>query len=64
MARRLPWRVRVIRRAEAWVDVEAFTVADAEIEASKAPGVMSVFPNSAVRADEADEDERVRVREE
>ena len=65
MPRRFPWRVRVQRTVESWVDVEAFTAAEAEAEARTAPGVTSVFPRSAIRADEMTEQERpVGVREE
>ena len=53
MARRIIWRVRVKRSIEAWVDVEAFNARDAELEAAKVPGVLSVFDKSAIRGDEA-----------
>ena len=42
-----PWRVRVMRKIEAFVDVEATDVADAETKASHVPGVVHVFPKSA-----------------
>jgi hypothetical protein len=42
-----PWRVRVMRKIEAFVDVEATSVADAETKASHVPGVVHVFPQSA-----------------
>jgi hypothetical protein len=45
------FRVRVIRQAEAYVDVEAADAASAEIEARSKTGVMSVFPGSAIRTD-------------
>ena len=42
------WRVRVLRRREDWVDVESPDKIHAEIEAGKLPGVVNVFPGSAV----------------
>lgn len=51
MARRLPFKVRVHKLVELWVDVEASTPAEAEAEAVKVPGVVSVFAKSAMRAD-------------
>ena len=45
------YRVRVRRAVEGWVDVSAHTPAQAELEAAKAPGVISVFPQSAIRGD-------------
>lgn len=51
---RIPiWRVRVRRAIEVWVDVQAVTAAQAEIEAVYVPGVISVFGKSAIRGDEA-----------
>ncbi len=47
------YRVRVKRAVEGWVDVSAHTPAQAELEAAKAPSVISVFPQSAIRGDEA-----------
>jgi hypothetical protein len=58
MPRRFPWRVRVKQQLESWCDVEAFTALEAESEAYKAPGVVSVFPGSAIRADVVAESER------
>jgi hypothetical protein len=55
MTRPRQWRVRVLRKSEAWVDVQAFTAYDAEIEAANRPGVLSVFAKSAVPADQIDE---------
>lgn len=46
------WRVRVRRAIEAWVDVSATSSSQAEIEALKVPGVLSVFGQSAMRGDE------------
>ena len=65
MPRRFPWRVRVKKTIEDWVDVDAFTAIEAETEAYKLFGVVSVFPRSAIRTDEVKEDERpIGVREE
>lgn len=43
-----PWRVRVMRRIEVFVDVEAIDAEDAERKAIAVPGVVHVFPRSAV----------------
>lgn len=51
MTRRLPWRVRVQRNVESWVDVEAMTAVEAEAEAKNVSGVTNVFPKSAIRTD-------------
>lgn len=53
MARPQPWRVRVRRAIETWVDVEATSGPEAESEAAKVPGVISVFGRSALRGDES-----------
>ena len=53
MARSVIWRVRVRRSIEVWVDVEAVSGVQAELEAAKVPGVLSVFGMSAIRGDEA-----------
>ena len=45
------YRVRVYRKVEIWVDVDAYSAAEAEAEAAKVPGVLSVFGQSAVRKD-------------
>ena len=46
---RLPtWRVRIKRIVEDWVDVEAVSALEAETEAYKIPGVVSVFGRSAI----------------
>ena len=58
MARSIPWRVRVNRATEAWVEVQALTVVEAEAEAAKVPGVISVFGRSAIRSDESAVPER------
>lgn len=52
------WRVRVKRAQESWVEVNAETAGQAEAEAIKVPGVISVFSKSAIRGDEAAAPER------
>lgn len=52
MARSIIWRVRVKRAIESWVEVQAPSAIEAETEAYKVPGVISVFGRSAIRADE------------
>lgn len=65
MSRLTMWRVRVKRATEVWVDVQATTAHEAEAEAIKLPGVISVFGKSAIRGDEAALPERpAGVREE
>ena len=65
MPRRFPWRVRVSRLLESWVDVEAYTASEAHAEAWNFPGVRNVFPGSAIRTDEVSDAERpVGVRDE
>ena len=51
MPRRAQWRVRVKQTIESWVDVEAVNAVQAETEAAKVPGVVHVFPRSAMRSD-------------
>ena len=46
------------RAVEEWVQVEAENALDAESEAYKAPGVISVFSQSAIRADFVPPEER------
>jgi len=53
MPRSIVWRVRVKRAMESWVEVQALSAAQAEIEAAKVPGVINVFGRSAIRADES-----------
>jgi hypothetical protein len=53
MPRPVIWRVRVKRAIEAWVDVATHSAADAEVDAAKVPGVISVFAGSAIRGDDA-----------
>lgn len=55
MARLAQFRVRVIRCAEGFIDVEAYDPEDAEKAALAMPGVKSVFAKSAIRTDLADE---------
>ena len=53
MARPVNWRVRVVRSSDTWVDVSAVSAIDAEKQASTLRGVISIYPNSAIRGDEA-----------
>lgn len=46
-----PWRVRVTRAVESWVDVQAESSAQAENLARNLPHVLGVFRGSATRAD-------------
>lgn len=43
-----PFRVRVRKLVEAWVDVEAVSAIEAERQAVMLPGVVSVFEFSAI----------------
>jgi len=52
MARPVYYRVRVRRATETWVEVAALSTENAEDEALKVPGVLSVFGKSAIRVDE------------
>lgn len=45
------WRVRVMRKCEDWVDVQATSALQAEAEAIKVPHVLSVFSKSAIPGD-------------
>ncbi|HVX90156.1 MAG TPA: hypothetical protein VHC20_00695 [Candidatus Paceibacterota bacterium] len=47
----IPWRVRVKRAVEDWVEVEAPTALAAEAAAANLPGVAFVFTQSAIRGD-------------
>lgn len=51
MAKQRIWRVRVVRRVEDWVDVNADTPLQAETLAANLPLVLSVFTGSAMRGD-------------
>jgi len=51
MPRSPTWKVRVKRAVEEWVQVEADNALLAESEAYNVPGVLSVFSQSAIRAD-------------
>ena len=54
-----------MRKVEDWVDVEALTASEAETQAYKVPGVVSVFGKSAIRGDHPIEGDRLAgVREE
>ena len=54
MPRLTNWKVRVRRATEDWVLVQAYNAKDAEDRAAAVPGVLSVFPGTTVRGDEAD----------
>jgi hypothetical protein len=58
MARPSPWRIRVLRSTEDWVEVLALDSNIAYEEAAKVPGVLQVFGGSAIRADHAAVPER------
>lgn len=45
------WRVRVYRKVEVWVDVQADDSTEAEVLAGNLPNVLSVFNKSAMRGD-------------
>jgi hypothetical protein len=45
------WRVRVKRAIEDWVQIEADTPLQAELDAANMIGVISVFGGSAMRGD-------------
>ncbi len=42
------WKVRVMRKIEVWVDVEAENAEQAEQDAANLPHVLQVFERSAV----------------
>lgn len=46
------WRVRVLRRVEDWIEIQADSAHDAEVEAVKRPGVLQVFSRMTIPADE------------
>ena len=52
------WRVRVMRKVEDWVDVQASSALEAETEAYKLPNVVSVFGRSAIPGDKPIEGDR------
>lgn len=52
MPRLRSWRVRIARRVEDWIEIQADTKHDAEVEATKRPGVLQVFPGMTVSADD------------
>lgn len=52
MPRPTPWRVRVSRVMEQWVEVQAFTEAGAESAARVLPGVVNVFKPAIPAGDE------------
>lgn len=45
------WRVRVMKKVEEWIDVQAASATEAESEAYKVPNVLSVFGRSAIPGD-------------
>ena len=47
----LPFRVRVRKLMETWVDIEATSATEAERQAMMLPGVVSVFDFSAIPTD-------------
>ena len=51
MRRQKTWRVRVVRKVEEWVSVQADTPLQAETIAASMPMVLSVFGGSAMRGD-------------
>lgn len=46
-----PWRVRVTRRVEDWVEVTATSAAEAEAQARNYAGVLSVITGVTTPAD-------------
>ena len=50
------YQVRVYRKVESWVEVKATSPIDAESEAYKVPGVVNVFPKSAIMSSDRVED--------
>lgn len=59
-----PFRVRVIRQVEAWEDVRAKNALSAELALIGKPGIVHVFPKSAVLAIRAKDDPILGVEEE
>jgi hypothetical protein len=53
-----PWRVRVRRLMETWIDVSAHSAIEAESLAADYPQVVSVFVGSTIRADLKDAEPR------
>ena len=51
MRRQKTWRVRVVRKVEEWVSVQADTPLQAETITASMPMVLSVFGGSAMRGD-------------
>jgi len=45
------WRVRVMRRAEDWVEIRAESAVQAEQQAATLPFIISVFARSAIPGD-------------
>ena len=59
-----PWRVRVNRAVEDWVELSAETCEQAERAAAALPGVIGVFGRSAIPADKPVDKVFVGVEEE
>jgi hypothetical protein len=53
-----PWRVRVRRVIETWIEVSAHSATEAEGLAANYPQVVSVFVGSTIRADLKDAEPR------
>lgn len=51
MIKKKTWQVRVYRKVEGWVNVQADTAHEAELKAMGLPNVLSVFGKSAIRGD-------------
>lgn len=45
------WRVRVQRKIEDWVDVEADSADEANLKALQLPGILNVFTLNTIRGD-------------
>lgn len=45
------WQIRVQRKIEDWVTVEASSKEEAELKASQLPGIVNVFTGLSMRGD-------------
>lgn len=45
------WRVRVVRKVEGWVDVDAETSLQAECRAASIPNIIHVYSGSTISGD-------------
>jgi hypothetical protein len=52
-----PWRVRVLKRQEDWIEIVAESAMDAEGIAISRPQVISVFHGSTIPGDKVASDE-------